>query len=207
MRSGWYPTYLKVQNKKLQCNNELSFGPSQNRLINFFKSSIFISFLEILTGIPGLVFDPHYYGGGLHQTLPGGHLSIHADFNWHGELHMWRRVNVFLYLNPDWDPAWGGELQLWDSMVGDMRRTISPTANTLVIFSSSDNTFHGHPDPLHSPAGVSRKSIALYYYTTEPGPYQSKRQGTDFRERPVAHRLDLYTIDYPITRFDRLVGQ
>ena len=62
MRSGWYPTYLKVQNKKLQCNNELSFGPSQNRLIIFFKSSIFISFLEILTGIPGLVFDPHYYG-------------------------------------------------------------------------------------------------------------------------------------------------
>lgn len=84
------------------------------------------------------------FRGGLHQTLHGGHLSIHADFNWHGGLHMWRRVNVFLYLNPDWDPAWGGELQLWDSMVGDMRRTISPTANTLVIFSSSDNVSMCH---------------------------------------------------------------
>jgi Rps23 Pro-64 3,4-dihydroxylase Tpa1-like proline 4-hydroxylase len=86
-----------------------------------------------------LTFKFFLFSGGLHQTLPGGHLSIHADFNWHGGLHMWRRVNVFLYLNPDWDPAWGGELQLWDSMVGDMRKTISPTANTLVIFSSSDN--------------------------------------------------------------------
>lgn len=52
---------------------------------------------------------------------------------------MWRRVNVFLYLNPDWDPTWGGELELWDSVVGDVRKTISPAANTLIIFSSYDN--------------------------------------------------------------------
>lgn len=56
---------------------------------------------------------------------------------------MWRRVNVFLYLNLDWDPTWGGELQLWDSVVGDVRKTISPSANTLVIFSSSDNVSIG----------------------------------------------------------------
>ena len=189
---GWYPTYFNVQNKKVQCNNEHFFGPTQIRLMHFFKSSMFIAFLETLTGIRGLVFDPHYFGGGLHQTLSGGHLSLHADFNWHKTLHLWRRVNVFLYLNADWQEDWGGHLELWDSQLGAVRERVSPRANTMVVFTSSDSSFHGHPDPLRSPSEVSRKSIALYYYTADAGPYATsarstgdgRREGTDFRSRP-----------------------
>jgi hypothetical protein len=34
-----------------------------------------------------------------------------------------------------------------------------------VIFSTTDTSFHGHPHPLASPPGTTRKSISLYYYT------------------------------------------
>ena len=42
---------------------------------------------------------------------------------------------------------------------------ISPLANRLVIFSTTDFTYHGHADPLLCPSHRSRRSIAMYYYT------------------------------------------
>ena len=54
-------------------------------------------------------------GGGLHQTLRGGHLNIHADFTTHHVHEHWaRRVNILLYLNEEWHDDWGGRLELWD---------------------------------------------------------------------------------------------
>ena len=35
----------------------------------------------------------------------------------------------------------------------------------MVIFSTNDFTNHGHPDPLNCPQGLSRKSIATYYFS------------------------------------------
>jgi hypothetical protein len=43
--------------------------------------------------------------------------------------------------------------------------TIAPRFNRTVVFSTTDTSFHGHPHPLASPAGVTRKSVSLYYYT------------------------------------------
>jgi hypothetical protein len=42
---------------------------------------------------------------------------------------------------------------------------VLPTFNTLALFSTTDYSYHGHPDPLNCPEDRSRKSIALYYYT------------------------------------------
>ena len=50
--------------------------------------------LEALTGIEGLIPDPYFGGGGLHQIEPGGFLKIHADFNVHPKLKLDRRLNM-----------------------------------------------------------------------------------------------------------------
>jgi Rps23 Pro-64 3,4-dihydroxylase Tpa1-like proline 4-hydroxylase len=118
-------------------------------IISHMRSSNFIKFLEKLTGIPGLVSDPTMFGAGLHQIVVGGVLLMHTDFNRHKEHRgLWRRVNVFLYLNKDWQESWGGHLDLsgGDDTLPDTR--ISPLMNRMVIFSSSRKSFHGHPDPL-----------------------------------------------------------
>ncbi|MCP4473324.1 MAG: hypothetical protein GY821_01875 [Gammaproteobacteria bacterium] len=47
---------------------------------------LFLQFLETLTGIKGLIPDPYYHGGGLHQITRGGKLDIHIDFNHHKKL-------------------------------------------------------------------------------------------------------------------------
>ena len=76
-------------------------GPDAARAVaEEFCSPEFVEFLERLTGIENLMPDWSMDGGGLHQTLRGGHLNIHADFTTHHDHENWaRRVNILLYLN------------------------------------------------------------------------------------------------------------
>jgi Rps23 Pro-64 3,4-dihydroxylase Tpa1-like proline 4-hydroxylase len=124
-----------------------------------------LRFLEDITGIAHLIPDPYLEGGGFHSIGAGGFLKIHADFNWHAKLNLHRRLNVLLYLNSKWSEDWGGDLELWDQDMTRCVKKITPVINRLVIFSTTDSSFHGHPDPLMCPSDVIRKSIALYYYT------------------------------------------
>ena len=121
--------------------------------------------LEALTGIEGLIPDPYFGGGGLHQIEPGGFLKIHADFNVHPKLKLDRRLNMLIYLNRNWRDEYGGHLELWDRDMSAFREKILPLFNRTVIFSTTDTSFHGHPHPLTAPEGMSRKSVSLYYYT------------------------------------------
>jgi Rps23 Pro-64 3,4-dihydroxylase Tpa1-like proline 4-hydroxylase len=122
--------------------------------------------LEALTGIDGLIPDPYFGGGGLHQIEPGGFLKVHVDFNVHPKLKLDRRLNMLIYLNKEWREEWGGHLELWDAGRTTCRKTIAPLFNRTVVFSTSETSFHGHPHPLASPPGITRKSVSLYYYTS-----------------------------------------
>src|SRR5438270_864536 len=73
-----------------------------------------LSFVETLTGIRGLLPDPYFEGGGLHQIVSGGFLKVHADFNYHRKLNIDRRLNLIVYLNKDWREEYNGHLELWD---------------------------------------------------------------------------------------------
>jgi Rps23 Pro-64 3,4-dihydroxylase Tpa1-like proline 4-hydroxylase len=134
-------------------------------------------FLEALTGIDGLIPDPYFGGGGLHQIEPGGFLKIHADFNVHPKLRLDRRANMLVYLNREWEEEWGGHLELWNPSMTERRQKITPLFNRTVIFSTTDTSYHGHPHPLASPPGVTRRSVSLYYYTN----------GRPEEERSAAH--------------------
>jgi hypothetical protein len=132
--------------------------------LNDMNSFEMLRWLEALTGIDGLIPDPYFGGGGLHQIEPGGFLKVHADFNVHPKLRLDRRLNMLIYLNHGWRDEWGGHLELWDGAVTCVER-IAPLFNRTVIFSTTDTSLHGHPHPLASPPGVTRKSVSLYYYT------------------------------------------
>ena len=114
----------------------------------------FVGYLEELTGIEGLIPDWSMDGGGLHQTLRGGHLNIHADFSTHHDHANWaRRVNILLYLNPEWPQEWGGKLELWNSDMTECRDRVTPAGNRMLVFSTTLDSFHGHPDALTCPRG------------------------------------------------------
>lgn len=146
-----------------------------------------LGFLETLTGIDGLIPDPYFGGAGLHQILPGGFLKVHVDFNRHPKLKLDRRLNMLIYLNEDWQDAWGGHLELWDAGITRCYEKIAPVFNRTVIFSTTDQSYHGHPHPLQCPEGRSRKSLSFYYYTNgRPGAERSPDHDTLFRTTPEA---------------------
>jgi len=151
--------------QKLATRDELRMGPFTRQFIGQLNGSAFITFLEGLTGIDGLLPDPHLEGGGLHQIERGGFLKVHADFNVHQRLRLDRRLNLLLYLNRGWHEEYGGHLELWNRDMSACARKILPVANRCVVFSTTDTSFHSHPQPLQTPAGVTRKSLALYYYS------------------------------------------
>jgi len=171
--------------RKLATRDEAQLGPRTLALLHQLNGSRFLHFLERLTGIAGLIPDPHFEGGGLHQIERGGFLKIHADFNRHATLALDRRLNVLVYLNHDWREEYGGHLELWSADMQRCARRVLPIYGRMVVFSTTDSSFHGHPEPLTCPPGWSRKSIALYYYTSgRPAAETSRPHSTLYQRRP-----------------------
>lgn len=149
-----------------------------------FNSKAMVQFLESLTTIPALIPDPHYVGGGFHETSTGGKLGIHADFRINEQLHLNRRINMIIYLNKDWKDEYGGKLELWDKTMQSRVHSVAPVYNRCVIFNTDADSFHGHPDPLATPEGVKRRSMALYYYTASKRIYdESVSHSTMYKAR------------------------
>lgn len=152
--------------KKLGYSHEQSrISANVRRFLDAMNGFEMLLWLETLTGIDGLIPDPYFGGGGLHQIEPGGFLKVHADFNVHPKLKLDRRLNMLIYLNKEWPEEYGGHLELWDRSGKSCRQRVLPIFNRTVVFSTTDTSFHGHPHPLTSPNGVTRKSVSLYYYT------------------------------------------
>jgi hypothetical protein len=184
-KAGWIE-FDDARGKKLASEAETQLGDATRALLYQLNSSVFIDFLERLTGIRGLIPDPHLWGGGVHQIIRGGFLKVHADFNHHPRLKLDRRLNLLLYLNPEWQKEWGGQLELWDREMTECRKKILPLFGRCVVFNTTDFSYHGHPDPLNCPEGMTRKSIALYYYSNgrPRGETAGEHYSTAFRRRP-----------------------
>jgi len=155
--------------KKLAWYHELgTLADTVRALLDKLNGFETLLWLEALTGIEGLIPDPYYGGGGVHQIEPGGFLKVHTDFNLHPKLKIYRRLNLLVYLNREWKDVYGGHLELWNADRSHCEQRILPLFNRTVVFSTSPISYHGHPQPLRSPDGMTRKSLSLYYYTALP---------------------------------------
>jgi hypothetical protein len=183
---AWDRLDKSAYSKKLAANREEQVGPFIFSVLEELNGADFLRFLEALTGIQGLTPDPYFEGGGLHQILPGGFLKVHADFNFHSSLRLDRRLNLLLYLNRDWRDEYAGHLELWDRTMTRREVRVMPAFNRAVLFSTTDWSYHGHPDPLACPAGMTRKSMALYYYSRgRPEEEESPAHSTLWQVRPA----------------------
>tara|TARA_R110002153_G_scaffold64821_3_gene173696 strand:+ start:59308 stop:60006 length:699 start_codon:yes stop_codon:yes gene_type:complete len=143
-----------------------------SKVLSALNSKEFVEFLNELTNI-NLTPDNTFRGAGIHHIPSGGKLGIHVDFSrpkWNPNIY--RRANVLLYLNEEWEDSWGGNLELWDNSIkngGKCIKSVPPLFNSLVIFGTKKESWHGHPHPLACPQDRARQSFAAYYYSEDPG--------------------------------------
>ncbi|NIJ07790.1 Rps23 Pro-64 3,4-dihydroxylase Tpa1-like proline 4-hydroxylase [Sphingomonas vulcanisoli] len=169
--------------QKRYCGDIDKLPASVQTVIDEASRPRFIKWLQELTGEKALVPDPYLEGGGIHSIGTGGYLKIHADFNWHEPLQLYRRLNVLLYLNDDWQEDWGGRIELFSDPQREPEVSLLPTMNRMLVFTTDDASFHGHRHALSCPADVRRNSIALYYYSavTPAKNFAEARTDTDYR--------------------------
>lgn len=148
-----------------------ALGASYRELDAVVRSGEFLRFVGGVTGIDDLLYDPFYLGGGTHENRDGQLLQAHIDFNYHPSERWHRRLNLIVYLNPEWDEAWGGNLELWRDPYADAAPAarIAPVFNRCVIFETTEHSWHGFDTIALPPEqkSRSRKSIALYFYTRQ----------------------------------------
>jgi len=183
-QSAEWIRYKHGNENKLGLNQRMLFPPSIRAVVDELNSPPFLAWLSELTGMPNLIADPSLDGGGLHQVQRGGFLNVHTDFSVHHYRSNWqRRVNLILYLTPDWREEWGGALEFWDPRMKERASQYFPRLNHAVIFNTDSQSLHGFPDAIRCPENVSRRSLALYYYTSSPET-RPVVQATTYRARP-----------------------
>lgn len=190
-----YPTYAEAklladtefrrvnENLKLQITDSERLPEPIRTLHWILASAEFRTRLARITGIENLLADPTLRGAGMHMMGRGGRLDVHVDFNVLRESQLYRRLNILVYLCEDWDPAWGGAVDLWDRDVRKLAASHPPEAGRCLIFNTSEHSWHG-VTPISCPPGRTRNSFAAYYYTAEPPTDVGLAHTTVFRPRP-----------------------
>ena len=170
-------------------------GPAYAALDDCIQSRGFLDLVGRITGIPDLLYDADYFGGGTHENRDGQSLDNHIDFNYHPGTGWHRRLNLIVYLNQEWDDAWGGALELhrdpYDPETDEVV-AIAPRFNRCVIFETTEHSWHGFPQialpPQHR--DVTSRYIALYFYTRErPATETAPRHSTVYVDRPLPAHL------------------
>lgn len=174
------------ERSKIQITERDRFPEPVRILGDALNSPEFLADLQRITGIQALLGDSVFAGGGMHMTGPRGRLDVHIDFNYIRERQLHRRLNILLYLNPEWRNDWGGHVELWDRDVRRCAQSFAPVLNRCVVFETSDISFHGVTS-VTCPAHVTRKSFAAYYYTREaPEGWDGTEHSTVFGARREA---------------------
>jgi Rps23 Pro-64 3,4-dihydroxylase Tpa1-like proline 4-hydroxylase len=176
--------YEGLNEKKSEGSNFDVYHESFTTLRNAIASNEFTNFLTRVTGIEELILPDDFRGAGVHQSTDGGFLDIHVDFNIHTVMNLHRRLNFLLFLNKGWKDEYGGKLELWNADVSRCDAEILPLFNRIVIFETSDISYHGF-DVISVPQGTFRNSFFAYFYTPLKAGYKIKYHDTVFKPRPT----------------------
>ena len=159
--------------KKATFEDVRELGETFHEADDLVRSREFLSLMSEISGIPDLLYDSAYIGGGTHENRAGQDLDAHVDFNYHPARGWHRRLNLIVYLNPEWQEEWGGSIEFhlnpWLPPDENRIKRVLPLVNRAVLFETSERSWHGFEEVSPPPGreNLSRRSFAIYLYTAE----------------------------------------
>lgn len=141
-------------------------GPASQLYFDIVNSGWYTEWLSAVIGVPYLLPDPKLFGGGLHESKPGASFAVHRDFTYHRHVGLRNQMVMITYLNKGWQPEWGSSLELWDQDRKACVTRVQPEFGHTLIMPHGPTSYHGHPTPMQTPDGRSRRSVAAYFYTS-----------------------------------------
>jgi hypothetical protein len=179
---------------KSNLRSAVDLGEIGYQHLSFLHSAAFLYLLAELTGIWHMVPDPYLSGGGYHVVPTGGRFDVHADRNVDHNTGLTRRLAMITYLNRNWRPEYGGQLELWSKDASRCEVVVEPLFNRTILFEVGDQNFHG-VRPVER-EGIERKSFAIYFHTVglpdgkTASPHNSIYAPTFYRKQPeIKHIL------------------
>ncbi len=162
--SNWVHHDDDHQNK-FGLRSSLALSEKGTQLASILHSPAFLYFLSEVTGIWGLLPDPYLQGAGYSVMPIGAKFDVHIDRKTDYVTGLRRRLALIVYLNEDWRPEYGGQLELWNKEGTKCEAVVQPTFNNMVLFEVADGNYHGNPNPIACPPGRTRNSFMVYYHT------------------------------------------
>lgn len=173
--------YRGINEKKSESSDFSKLHPHFEELHKALCSGDFIKWLSNWSGIESLQTINDRLGYGLHQGGNYSFLDIHIDYNLHPIKKLFRKLNLIIFLNQDWQQDWGGQLEFWDENVQRCIQSITPVLNRCVIFECSEVSYHGYKRMI-VPENITRKSFYQYYFI--PVTETVNFHDTTFKSRP-----------------------
>jgi len=188
-RGGW--TLFSRAGSEMEEYNDLFYTKTAHRVTyDLFHSGEFIYELEQLTGIVGLMPDPHLVGAGFSRFRKGSDLKIHYDFNWNDRLRLHRKLTCFLFLNPNWKESWGGHQQYYWNREGELIDEVAPMFNRFVMFENKPQWPYHSVRQISAPKNQVRTALRIFYYVSS----------SEYDENDPPHRSIYDTDEYTHTR-------
>lgn len=188
LNEDYYEYYNPIEIKYTH-NKIDKLNTNIKNLFNALSNPKIIQIFSKLFNINDLEYDSILHGAGIHLQPINGRLNMHLDYEKHPILiNKQRCLNIIIYMNKYWDNKWCGDTQLWDK---DMKNCIVksfPVKNRVLIFKTSEISWHGVPDKIKCPNNIFRKTLAYYYISSITNKSDINKMGANengYREKAV----------------------
>lgn len=163
----WHAYYNNAIERKKTSNHWDKF-PKQTYAVFHYLCTDFNYLVTKITGNYQVQADIGLHGGGWHAHKTNGKLNVHLDYSLHPKLELERHYNLIVYITPNWNPEWGGGLEIWShnhetNQPKEQVGVIENKFNRAVLFDTTQHSWHGLPKDLNCPEGIMRQSLAVYY--------------------------------------------
>lgn len=159
-----------------------AYDPVLKEITFAFQDPRVLRATEAVTGIAVLNADANLYSSGLSCMGEGDFLNPHIDNSGNPLLGQYRRINTLYYVSPDWDPAWGGVLELWDANRANPK-DVEPRFNRLVLMNTNRTSYHS-VRPVSGCGTRTRNCVSNYYFSPDSPEGYDYFHVTSFRGRP-----------------------